>query len=401
MGVSLDERARRWLAKMESPRRAKDDPQDSHALVFQAACVLIQGFAMTVSEALPLLAEYCQRSDEPWRDQELRHKLEGAEMKEGLRRKTGLFPRGCLVNALGFKPSREFRQYHKIEPPKKPEFENAALTRFAGEWAGKVDLLWFAARAVEDPCTVTAARFLELLYHRAQSSLFSVKDKVLVFTDNKSQGDALWPDDTIPDRGPHGVWFLAQPVDGKYHPNPRQRTMSRRSEEAVTSWRFFVIESDKANLKLWLAAIVQFPLRIAAIYSSGGRSVHALVQIDARTKGEWDAERDAMKRALVVLGADPGAMTAVRLTRLPGCWRGRSLQKLLYINPNPPMRPLCELAPRRKVLEPWLQWASLGIADSDETNGAALTHALHYYAPVSEACRLELKRLHRAKTAKV
>lgn len=165
------------------------------------------------------------------------------------------------------------------------------------------------------------------------------------------------------------------------------------------AWRYFVIESDKANLKQWLGAIVQFPLRIAAIYSSGGRSLHALVKIDARTKSEWDSEREALKNALVVLGADAGTMTAVRLTRLPGCWRGGpsrtggNLQKLLFINPNPPMRPICEMAPRRDVLKPWLDWASLGVSDSDETRGAALTHALHYYAPVSDACRQALRRL--------
>src|SRR5205085_11535840 len=127
-----------------------------------------------------------------------------------------------------------------------------------------------------------------------------------------------------------------------------------------------------------------FPLRIAAIHSSGGRSVHALVRIDARTKSEWDKERDAMRETLVRLGADPGAMSAVRLTRLPGCYRNRSLQKLLYLNPEPPMRPLLEIAPRRDVLAPWLKWAELGIADSDETNGEVLTRALNYYAPVSE-----------------
>jgi hypothetical protein len=389
MAVPIDERARRWLAKMEAPRRAKDDPQDSHAVVFQAACVLIQGFAMSINEAMPLLAEYCRRSDKPWTEQELFHKLQGAEAKQGLRRKNGVFPRGCLINALGFRPFKEFKAYHKIEPPKKPEFQETALSKFAGSLAGSVDLLWLAERSDQDPCVVTSARFLELLYRHGE--------KVLVFTDNKSQGDAVWPDDKIPERAPHGVWFLAQPVDGKYHPNPRQGTMSRRSEEAVTAWRYFVIESDRANLKQWLAAIVQFPLRIAAIYSSGGRSVHALVKIDARTKGEWDSEKEAMKSALVVLGADLGAMTAVRLTRLPGCWRHRSLQKLLYINPDPPMRPICELAPRRAVLKPWLDWAGFGIADSDETNGEALTRALHYYSPVSEECRQALKEVLREK----
>jgi hypothetical protein len=387
MAVPIDERARRWLAKMEGPRRAKDDPQDSHAVVFQAACVLIQGFALTKNQALPILAEYCQRSDEPWTEQELLHKLDGAEAAQGLKRKTGVLPRGCLINANGFKPSKEFKEYHKIEPPKKPEFEETALSKFAAALGEDVDLVWLANRSSQDPCIITPAKFLELIYRSGE--------KVLIFTDNRSQGDALWPKDKIPERGPHGVWFLGQPVDGEYHPNPRQGSMSRRSEEAVTSWRYLVIESDQANLKLWLAAIVQFPLRIAAIYSSGGRSIHALVKIDARTKGEWDSERDALKNALVVLGGDAGAMTAVRLTRLPGCYRGRELQKLLFINPDPPLRPICELAPRRDVLKPWLEWAGFGISDADETNGEALTHALQYYAPVSAECREALKNLRR------
>lgn len=38
----------------------------------------------------------------------------------------------------------------------------------------------------------------------------------------------------------------------------------------------------------------------------------------------------------VPLGADPQALTAVRLTRLPGCWRGETneIQRLLYFEPD-------------------------------------------------------------------
>lgn len=385
---------------------------------------------MTQREALPLLQEYNLRCQPPWSEAELLHKLDGAEKAPGLKRNDGhVLPRGCLIKAEGFKPSKSFREYHKIEPPKKPEFVETALSKFAGDLAGTVDLLWLAARSAEDPCTVTSARFLELLYKARTKELFSYsgevhkQEKVLVFTDDKSQGEAVWPADQLPTTGKNGVWFLAQPVDGEYYVNPRSRDkkgkprMSRRSEESVTSWRHFVIESDEADLKQWLAALVQFPLRLAAIYSSGGRSVHALVKIAARTKTEWDMEKEAMMPALVTLGADRKTMSAVRLTRLPGCWReGKTvkerraggneferyirfqrpqLQKLLFINPDPPMRPICELSPRRDVLKPWLTWASLGIADSDETNGAALTHALGYYAPVSSECRQALKELFR------
>lgn len=384
---------------------------------------------MSTREALPLLQEFNLRCLPPWSEAELLHKLDGAEKAPGLKRQSGhVLPRGCLINATGFKPSKVFREYHKIEPRKKPEFVETELSKFAGGLAGTVDLLWLAARSVEDPCTVTAPRFLELIFRSRSKDLFAYsgelhkQEKALVFTDDKSQGQALWPDEKIPTSGKNGVWYLAQPVDGQYHPNPRSRDkdgkarMSRRSEESVTNWRHFVIESDEANVKQWLAALVQFPLRIAAIYSSGGRSVHALVNIGARTKGEWDMEKDAMMPALVTLGADRKTMTAVRLTRLPGCWReGKTivekrgdnkferyvrfprpqLQKLLYINPEPPLRPICELAPRRNVLKQWLDWASLGISDADETNGEGLTRALSYYAPVSVECRQALKKIKR------
>jgi hypothetical protein len=389
MAVPIEERARRWVTKMP----AAVSGQNGHGATYHVACVLMQGFALSRDQAWPIMIDYNERCVPPWTEQELVHKLVDAERAHGLRRGNGnLLPRGCLVNAMGFKPSKKFREFFKLKPPKKPEFQETALSKFAGALAGDVDLLWLAARADIDPCTVTPDKFLQLIFRHGE--------KALIFTDNKSQGEAVWPKEKIPDLGPHGVWFLAQPVDGEYHPNPRQGTMSRRSEEAVTSWRYFVIESDRANLKQWLAAIVQFPLRIAAIYSSGGRSVHALVKIDARTKSEWDVERDTLRNALVVLGADAGAMSAVRLTRLPGCWRGRNLQKLLFINPDPPMRPICELAPRRDVLKPWLEWASFGISDADETNGKALTRALHYYAPVSEECRQALKEIMRDQAAK-
>ena len=134
--------------------------------------------------------------------------------------------------------------------------------------------------------------------------------------------------------GPDGVWFLPQPVDGEYHPNPRSEgKLSRRSEESVTAWRYAVLESDKAAPEDWLRCLIQMPLRIVSICESGGRSIHALVRIDAASKEDWDAKVGAIKPVLVTLGADPGALSAVRLTRLPQAQRGERVQRLLYLNP--------------------------------------------------------------------
>jgi len=99
------------------------------------------------------------------------------------------------------------------------------------------------------------------------------------------------------------------------------------------------------------------PLPIVAMYSSGGRSVHALVRANAASKPEWDELRDVMSQWLCPLGADGGALSAVRLSRLPGCYRegkkdkdGRlakfaepKMQELIWLNPKARARPLVEI----------------------------------------------------------
>jgi len=118
-----------------------------------------------------------------------------------------------------------------------------------------------------------------------------------------------------------------------------------------------VIESDEAKPELWLKALVQLTLPVVAIYTSGGRSVHALARVDAAAKSEFDALRDDLARVLCPLGADGAAMSAVRLTRLPGMLRGGKrgrdgglirypaprLQALAYLNPAAPVAPILDL----------------------------------------------------------
>ena len=158
-----------------------------------------------------------------------------------------------------------------------------------------------------------------------------------------------------------GCWFLCNPVDGEFHHNPRQNTMSCRSEESLTAFRYVVLESDQAPFGQWLAFIAQLPVRVSAIYTSGGRSIHCLVRLDAANKAEFDATVAPLKRPIKVLGADPGCLSAVRLTRLPGCWRPEKngFQKLLYLCPNPPAASLLDLPVIRSRFEALDRWCNL------------------------------------------
>ena len=183
-------------------------------------------------------------------------------------------------------------------------------------------------------------------------------DAILCFSQFKSQGQHIWRNHggLCLTNGPlerwrhgldNGAWFLPQPITGdwlyldrlKSEHNPDGRT--RRAEECVTLFRFALLESDEANPAHWLAALAQLPLPIASVVTSGGNSIHSLVLVNAPSKAAWDSVmRGQLFEPLTRLGADPAALTAVRLTRLPSVHRNGRLQELLYLNPAPSFAPI-------------------------------------------------------------
>lgn len=220
-----------------------------------------------------------------------------------------------------------------------PAFEPERLKGCADK-VGEIDPQWLKAKSPISPANLTSAAFLDHLYLPGE--------KVMVFTSLHSQGEYLYEvgkeNSALPKLSAEGVWYLVNPVDGLTHPNPRQENkLSRRSEESVTSWRYLVLESDVADPAQWLSCLVQLPLQITAIYSSGGKSIHALVRVEAESKQAWDVIRDQFKPVMVKLGADANAMTGVRLSRLPGAKRGLRDQELFYLNPNPTTKPIIKI----------------------------------------------------------
>jgi hypothetical protein len=303
---------------------------------------LVRGFLLAPSEALGILENWNQGNAEKWSTHELEHKLRSAVNGPG--------EDGYLLRESDRSASRSVAAPRDELPLSKPRprlvYEPEMLRRIAGDFAASVDLPWLANRSEVDPAGVSASEFLSRLYNAEAG------ERVIVFSEYKSQGQAVWPIERIPTSGKDGIWFLAQPVDGKLRPNPRLGKMSRRSEESVLAWRWMVLESDEAPVRLWLGALARVVPRIAAITTSGGRSVHALVRVDAATKREWDEiKREVL--GLVAAGADQGALSAVRLTRLPSCWRGEKEQKLLYFAPSAPALTIAEMLPRRDVLAFW------------------------------------------------
>jgi hypothetical protein len=213
-----------------------------------------------------------------------------------------------------------------------PEFKPERALSVAAKIPIEITTSWLKAWS---PWPVT---YNAIEYNR---SIFVPDERVLYFCRYKSQG-LLFPEEGNLERfvkhhWPEGAWFLSNPVDGLHHWNPRLQKDSRRSEESVTSFRHAVLECDLEPREkwrpIWLKILVGLELPIISITDSGSKSDHALVRTGCKSKADWDAFKREKLRPLVELGADDGALSAVRLTRLPGCWRGDHLQELLYLNP--------------------------------------------------------------------
>lgn len=410
--MSVVERARRYLERCPPAISG----QFGHDATFRVACILVQGFALSGDDALCLLAEWNQCCQPPWSESELRHKVASA-LAAPARRPAGYLIRGAARSESvpyrdkagaagmpcpgGVGAARLGGTAWPFPTRRKATFQPETLRRVAAV-APQVDQAFVKERSPVCPDTQTPASFLHRLYRPGES--------VVVFDRMESQGLVLeWSEPPYDARCldhwvngcPDGVWFLCNPVDGKRHPNPRLGgKFSCRSEESVVAWRYLVLESDKAEPREWLGALAQMPLRIAAIYTSGGRSIHALVRVDAESKADWDAMARRLKPFMTTLGGDPGAITAVRLTRLPGCYRGQTgsraprlpparrrvvdeplefdeagdpiwtptrddetpsrvwtggcLQELLYLNPEPDTTAIVDRPTREQVRGAWL-----------------------------------------------
>jgi hypothetical protein len=249
--------------------------------------------------------------------------------------------------------------------PPQPKFSLEVFKRFVAG-APRADARQLIERSPVPVDEQTPATVLHALYRSGE--------KVLIFDDLRSQGQAVWERPGIASHPgmasapriasatPHsldhftsgrrcGVWFLANPADAIFRVNDTGR-LSRRSAQNLTAWRYLLVESDRSDISPdeWLTALMRLELPIVSIVETGGRLPHALVHIGAENKEQWDAKRDELRPDLIMIGADVAALSGVRLTRLAGCERaghedvegryhefpdGPRAQRLIYLNPQP------------------------------------------------------------------
>lgn len=120
-----------------------------------------------------------------------------------------------------------------------------------------------------------------------------------------------------------GAWVRFNPLDGKGVKN-----------ENVTDFRYALVESDNLDIERQNAIIRELELPCAALVHSGGKSLHAIVRIDAENYEEYRRRVDFLYQICQKNGLQPDTQNRnpSRLSRMPGVQRGENRQFIVDTN---------------------------------------------------------------------
>ena len=120
-----------------------------------------------------------------------------------------------------------------------------------------------------------------------------------------------------------GAWIRFNPLDGKGVRN-----------DNVTDFRYALVECDGMELERQNALIRELELPVACLVHSGGKSLHAIVHIDAADYNEYRSRVEYLYAVCRRNGLelDQQNRNPSRLSRMPGVMRGGKKQYLIDVN---------------------------------------------------------------------
>lgn len=120
-----------------------------------------------------------------------------------------------------------------------------------------------------------------------------------------------------------GAWIRFNPLDGKGVKN-----------ENVTDYRYALVESDSMPIERQNAVIRELELPVAVLVYSGGKSLHAIVRVDAPNYEEYRKRVDYLYKICKENGLDIDKQNKnpSRLSRMPGVIRNGKKQFIVDRN---------------------------------------------------------------------
>lgn len=136
--------------------------------------------------------------------------------------------------------------------------------------------------------------------------------------------------------------IIPNPLSGLPAPKKSGDGETYRGDNNVSSFRFCTVEFDGLSHAEQFAFWAAVDLPISALIDSGGRSIHAWLDVrqlaSVSTLEEWELHigKRLYDQVLIPLGVDAACKNASRLSRLPGHFRTekQKWQRILYLSPE-------------------------------------------------------------------
>jgi RecA-family ATPase len=337
--MSPTEQAQRYLAAIPPAISGAG----GHNQTFTVAMTLVEGFDLPASQARPLLADYAARCDPPWSEREIDHKLADAEKHIDPSKRGKLIRKGVKycsqpqTKAITPQPS-------KAAPKAKPaRYEVSDSIELPDPIKDGARLFIKAAFAEFEGVRIAGARTGEDGRELPKDAGVTLSREEWLLKLDKHHGN---PNGFLKTSDHNGIFVSVNPMK-----------IGGSKDADVTSFRHALLEFDTISQQEQWGIITQSQLPCVAVISSGRKSIHAWVKVDARDRREFDERVKFIYNHFAEYNPDEKNKNPSRFSRLPNCERGKSRQELLALNIG---------------CESFAEWMTLQEADS---LGTAITPA--------------------------
>jgi len=295
--------------------------QSGHNTAFQVVASVVNGFDLSEADAIDVLRDWNASCLPPWSEKELAHKVRDAIAKPGNK------PRGWLLGASG----RAASTRPSVDRPKAAPTQPKPVQK-----AAKYNLEAHDAAELPEPMTDGTRALLRAAFEpgegvRIVAAKLNEEGREIPDGDGPCLSREEWLrklDDK--DGNPNRIWKSADKAGIYITINPLKLGGSKDAD--VTSFRHALVEFDNiSKVEQWLL-YQQSRLPCTAIISSGGKSIHAWVKVDAKDRREYDERVAAIYQHFADYGLDAKNKNPSRLSRLPNCVRFKARQELLALN---------------------------------------------------------------------
>lgn len=336
--MDLQERIYRYLASCPPSISGSS----GHNQTFTVACALVNGFGLDESQAMEFMRSYNGRCQPAWSESEMAHKIASAINAQHSK------PRGHLIGGNGsgfskddFKPS-SFPA--KVKPAPKPTIDPVTgVEKFLKGRTGSEAELWEASPIrPDDDFTKDAGLIAQHLF--LPGEFINVVTEYVMKEEKdggrkpvpKGYGESMERNEAMEYwqnfGGPNcecGGWMRINPTNGE-----------GIKDTDMVSYRHLLLEFDSIPIELQISFFCHLPIPISCILTSGGKSVHAWVRLDASDLTDFKDTAGVIFKYLEGFGIDGQNKNPARLSRLVGSTRkigqsGDGRQRLLYLNPSP------------------------------------------------------------------